>query len=151
MKRFLRISIPVLLLVLVIVYFSGPKPKHPEYNKVFSPMAGAPVALNAFISMKEHMHKLKPDNEARIVWADSVPKKTEYAVVYLHGFSASQMEGDPVHRQFAKAFGANLYLARLADHGIDTTETLLNFTADRFWNSAKEALAMGKRSEIRLF
>lgn len=144
MKRFLRISIPVLLLILVIVYLAGPKPKHPEYNKVFSPMAGEPVALNAFISMKEHMHKLKPNNEARIVWADSVPKKTEYAVVYLHGFSASQMEGDPVHRQFAKAFGANLYLARLADHGIDTTETLLNFTADRFWNSAKEALAMGK-------
>lgn len=142
MKRFLYFVVPVLLLA--IVYFAGPKPKAPRFNKTFSPMAGEPAALEAFIAMKEGMHKLKPDNEARIVWADSTKRKTEYAVVYLHGFSASQKEGDPVHRKFAKAFGANLYLARLADHGIDTVETLLNFTADRFWNSAKEALAMGK-------
>ncbi|HMV08788.1 MAG TPA: alpha/beta hydrolase [Cyclobacteriaceae bacterium] len=144
MKRILLISFSVLLVILVIVYFSGPKPDHPKFNKAFSPMDGAPVALDAYLRFKESQHKLKPNNEARIVWADSVKRKTEYAVVYLHGFSASQMEGDPVHRRFAKAFGANLYLARLSDHGIDTTETLLNFTADRFWNSAKDALAMGK-------
>lgn len=54
------------------------------------------------------------------------------------------MEGDPVHRRFAKEFGANLYLARLADHGIDTTETLMQFSADRLWESSKEALAIGK-------
>jgi Esterase/lipase len=45
---------------------------------------------------------------------------------------------------FAKEFGANLYLARLADHGIDTTEQLLYFTPDRWWESCKEALAIGK-------
>src|SRR5690606_14875580 len=60
----------------------------------------------------------------------------------LHGFSASKMEGDPIHRQFAKAFGCNLFLSRLSDHGIDTTETLLLFTVDRLWESAKEALAI---------
>jgi pimeloyl-ACP methyl ester carboxylesterase len=141
-KRLLYIGIPLLLLV--IVYFSGPKPAEPKFDKMFSPILAEPNVLEAFIAAKERMHNLKPDNEARIVWADSSKKKTEYAVVYLHGFSASQMEGDPVHRRFAKEFGANLYLARLSDHGIDTTETLLNFTADRFWNSAKEALVIGK-------
>jgi esterase/lipase len=141
-KRLLYIGIPIL--ILVIVYFSGPKPAEPKFDKTFSPIMAEPAALEAFIAVKERMRNLKPDNEARIVWADSTKKKTEYAVVYLHGFSASQMEGDPVHRRFAKEFGANLYLARLSDHGIDTTETLLNFTADRFWNSAKEALAVGK-------
>jgi esterase/lipase len=55
------------------------------------------------------------------------------------------MEGDPVHRRFAKEFGCNLFLARLADHGIDTVEALLNFTSDRWWASAKEALAIGKQ------
>lgn len=141
-KRLLYIGIPIL--VLVIVYFSGPKPPEPKFDKTFSPILAEPAPLEAFIAAKERMHNLKPNNEARIVWADSTKNKTEYAVVYLHGFSASQMEGDPVHRMFAKEFGANLYLARLADHGIDTTETLMNFTADRFWNSAKEALAIGK-------
>ena len=138
-KRLLYVGIPIL--VLVGVYLSGPKPAEPTFDKTFSPIVAEPAALEAYIAAKERMHNLKPDNEARIVWADSTKNKTEYAVVYLHGFSASQMEGDPVHRRFAKAFGANLYLARLADHGIDTTETLLNFTADRFW---KDALAIGK-------
>ena len=41
---------------------------------------------------------------------DSLKEKTEYAVVYLHGFSASQEEGDPVHYDFAKKFGCNLFL-----------------------------------------
>src|SRR6185295_9811239 len=60
------------------------------------------------------------------------------------GFSASQEEGDPVHLELAIEFGCNLYLPRLADHGIDTTEQLLYFTPDRLWKSCKEALAIGK-------
>ncbi len=92
------------------------------------------------------LHKLKPDNEARIEWLnDSLKEKTEYAVVYLHGFSASREEGDPVHSDFAKKFGCNLYLPRLEDHGIDTTEPLAFLTADRLWNSAKESYAIGKQ------
>jgi pimeloyl-ACP methyl ester carboxylesterase len=34
-------------------------------------------------------------------------------------------------------------LARLADHGVDTTEQLLLFTPDRLWQSGKTALAIG--------
>jgi pimeloyl-ACP methyl ester carboxylesterase len=104
-----------------------------------------PAQLERYITDREKQHLIKPDNEAQIVWNDSSRSKTEYAVVYLHGYTASQMEGDPVHRNFAKNFGANLFLARLADHGVDTTEALLTFTADRIWESAKEALAIGKQ------
>ncbi|MBI3483026.1 MAG: alpha/beta hydrolase, partial [Bacteroidetes bacterium] len=100
--------------------------------------------LEKYISSQESKHKLKPDNEARIVWADSSKRKTEYAIVYIHGFSASQEEGDPVHENFAKKFGCNLYLTRMADHGIDTVDQMINFTPDRWWASSKEALAIGK-------
>lgn len=55
------------------------------------------------------------------------------------------MEGESIHHRFAKAFACNLYIPRLADHGIDTTEALLNFTVDRVWESAKEALVIGKQ------
>ncbi len=142
-KKRLTYSLAVIAL-LAIVYYTGPKPAKPVYDKILNSIVAEPAVLEHFIAAKERLHNVKPDNEARIVWADSNRQKTEYAVVYLHGFSASQKEGDPVHRRFAETFGANLYLARLADHGIDTTETLLNFTAERFWNSAKEALAIGK-------
>jgi esterase/lipase len=65
--------------------------------------------------------------------------------VYLHGFSASQEEGNPVHRNIARQFGCNLYLARLSEHGIDTTDALMNMTATSLWESAKEAYAIGKQ------
>jgi esterase/lipase len=65
--------------------------------------------------------------------------------VYLHGFSASQEEGNPVHRNIAKQFGCNMYLARLSEHGIDTTDALINMTATSLWESAKEAYAIGKQ------
>lgn len=142
-KRWIKITLPFILLL--GFYFLGPQPSAPIFDPVMPVVPDEADALEAYVSTQESKHIIKPDNEARIIWADSSRKKTTYSVVYLHGFSASQMEGDPIHRKFAKQFGCNLFLARLSDHGIDTTETLLQFTADRFWQSAKEALAIGKR------
>ncbi|HYG17283.1 MAG TPA: alpha/beta hydrolase [Ohtaekwangia sp.] len=141
-RRFIKITFPLLLLI--GVYFLGPAPDKPVFSPAFPQVPSDPDALEKYIAGQESIHKIKPGNEAEIVWSDSTRNKTTYAVVYLHGFSASKMEGDPVHRKFAKTFGCNLYLARLADHGIDTTETLLLYSADRSWESAKQALAVGK-------
>jgi pimeloyl-ACP methyl ester carboxylesterase len=140
-NRWIKFTFPVIFIV--AVYFLGPAPDKPEYNDVMPAVPQQPDALEQYIQRKEQRHVIKPDNEARIIWHDSTHRKTEYAVIYLHGFSASQKEGDPVHLRFAANFGCNLFLPRLADHGIDTTERLLLFTADRFWESAKEALAVG--------
>ncbi len=126
------------------VYWIGPKPATPLYDKIFPVVPTEPVALEQFIAAHEQKHQLKPDNEARIVWFDSTKTRTAYSVVYLHGFSASQEEGDPVHINFARKFGGNLFLARLSDHGIDTTEQLLLFTPDRLWRSGQQALAVGE-------
>ena len=136
----------VLLVILIIIYFLGPQPSLPKYNNEIPVVPSEAMQLENYVANNEAKHKLKPDNEARIVWwNDSTKEKTEYAVVYLHGFSASQEEGDPVHREFAKKFGCNLYLARLAEHGIDTTEPLANYTAEKSWRSAVEAYAIGKQ------
>ncbi|MEX2231537.1 MAG: alpha/beta fold hydrolase [Cyclobacteriaceae bacterium] len=142
-RRWIKISFPFLLIF--GLYFLGPKPDHPELNDTLALVTETPEELECYIKNNELRYNVKPDNEARVIWHDSTRRKTEYAVIYLHGFSASQKEGDPVHRRFAKNFGCNLFLPRLSDHGIDTTETLLLFTADRFWNSAKEALAIGQK------
>ncbi len=141
-----RKRIFVILALLVIFYLLGPHPSSPKYAAQLPPLPSDLAALNHFVQENESHHKIKPDNEARIVWInDSTKEKTEYAIVYLHGFSASQKEGDPVHRNIARKFGANLYLSRLAEHGIDTSEQLINLTADEYWASAQEALAIGKQ------
>ncbi len=136
----------IFLLVLIIVYFLGPQPPTPKYNNELPNIPSDAMQLEKYIANNEAKHKLKPDNEARVLWYnDSTKEKTEYAVVYLHGFSASQEEGNPVHFEFAKKFGCNLYLARLAEHGVDTTEPLANYTAEKSWRSAVEAYAIGKQ------
>lgn len=136
----------VLLLVLAAVYFFGPHPSQPVYSNALPTLTDSGAALDRYVAEMERQHTLKKNNEARIVWAnDSLKNKTEYAIVYLHGFSASQEEGNPVHRNIAKAFGCNLYLARLAEHGIDTTDALYHFTAAGLWETGKQAYAIGKQ------
>lgn len=142
-KKKWALLIPV---VLIVAYTAGPNPSTPVYTKDLPAVPAEPLALTQYIQQREAAHRLKPDNEARIIWVnDSLKTKTEYALVYLHGFTASQAEGDPVHRNIAKKFGCNLYLSRLAEHGIDTTEPMINLTAENYWASAKEALAIGRQ------
>jgi esterase/lipase len=141
--RILKIVI-LSILALFVIYFLGPQPPKPVLNDVL-PAVASIDALDSYITAMEAPHKIKPNNQAKIIWADSSQSQTEYALVYLHGFSASQMEGDPVHQNIAKQFNCNLYLARLAEHGIDTTEDLMNLTADQYWESAKLAYAIGKQ------
>ena len=141
--RILKIVI-LSFFALIVIYFLGPQPPKPVLNEVL-PTVASLNALDASIAAMEATHKIKLNNQAKIIWADSSKTQTEYAIVYLHGFSASQMEGDPVHQNIAKQFHCNLYLARLAEHGIDTTEDLMNLTADPYWESAKLAYAIGKQ------
>lgn len=140
MRRFLRTFL-ILIALLVTLYFLGPKPAAPVPGGA---LPAVPADLDTYVLRKEAKHHIKPDNEARIVWMDSLHRKTSYSVVYLHGFSASQKEGDPVHLDFARRFGYNLYLSRLDQHGIDTSDALLRMTASGLLNDAKEALAIGK-------
>ncbi|MFM2139451.1 MAG: hypothetical protein RJA57_1758 [Bacteroidota bacterium] len=133
-------------LVLIVAYLLGPRPAHPRYEAALPDVPVKADSLERYIADNEARHRIKPDNEARILWYnDTLKQPTEYAVVYLHGFSASQEEGDPVHYRFAQSFGCNLYLSRLDAHGIDTTDPLASFSADGVWRSAKEAYAIGKR------
>lgn len=135
----------VVFAALALIYLLGPHPSTPKYSTTL-PVIASINNLEEYITTKESSHKLRPNNQARIVWAnDSTRQPTPYSIVYLHGFSASQEEGNPVHRNIAKKFGCNLYLSRLSEHGIDTSEQLVNLTADSYWESAKEALAIGRR------
>ncbi len=147
MKKFLK-WFAIVILVVLLVYNLGPAPSKPEFDPV-------PVTLPASLSQLENqinaeemaVKGIKPDNEARIVWADTSRKeKTKIAILYLHGFSASQAEGDPVHRDLAKKYNANLYLARLAEHGIDNGDsTMIDLTADKHFASAEKALAIAEK------
>ena len=137
-----------IILVLFIVYIAGPKPSKPDFTVHESNLPASLIDLENNIKRSENEVKgIKPDNQARIIWADSSKKeKTKIAFLYLHGFSASQAEGDPVHKDLARKYNANLYLSRLAEHGIDKGDsTMINLTAGEYEASAENALATAKK------
>ncbi|MDN4164318.1 alpha/beta fold hydrolase [Cytophagales bacterium LB-30] len=134
------------LVVLVAVYALGPKAKIPTLSTSVPELKLSAQSLDSFITHREEQNPLiKEDNEARIIWADSTHQITEYSIVYLHGFSASQAEGEPLHRELAQRYGCNLYLPRLAGHGLAEEEPMLNLTASQMIASAAEAIAVGKK------
>jgi len=144
MKTFLKISAGIIA-VLSLVFFVGPKVAAPVVNKPLPEITIPLEGLSAWIAQKEAAFPtLKPDNESKLVFADSIPQKTEYAIVYLHGFSGSAEDGAPVHEQVAAALGANIYLPRLLAHGLDGEENLLEYTGEGSLDTAREALAVGK-------
>ena len=96
-------------LVLFVLYWIGPTPALPTFADKLPTIAGSPAEIAARLATREsQVPHLKPDNQARIVWADSTRKEaTEYCVVYLHGFFASYREGMPTASSLAKHYKAN--------------------------------------------
>ena len=133
--------------LLVIIFFAGPKAAVPQLGTDLPELNSDLKNLELAIQQEErNIEGLRKDNEARIVWADSAEyKKTPYSLVYLHGFSASQGEGEPIHREFAKRYGCNLYLSRLQAHGISHPDAMLELDPEKYLESAREAIAIGQQ------
>lgn len=148
LKRF-GYFICCLAAILGIVYLLGPKPAAPHIGEKYSFVFDTSLAKMEANLMDEEQATIgiRAGCEAKIYWNDSLKKnKTGKVFLYLHGFSASQMEGDPVHRAVAKTFGANLYVNRLAGHGIFLGDsTMYTLTADDIIKSAERSLAIAKK------
>lgn len=133
-----------------LVWFFGPKPEKPEYHTRVPLSPVSALDAETLLKEKEESFSIKPNNEARIIWADdSNHVSTEYVLLYLHGFGACQEEGNPVHMHFAKKYGCNLLLSRLYGHGLTDELPLQDFTVQKYWDDAlyhlSIARALGKK------
>ncbi len=143
MKKFL-----IVVVALALIFFMGPKVEKPSVEwKV--PIVDNHVDLVLLQEQIDHSEKntdyLKPDNQSRIIFADSIPQKTEYCLLYLHGFSASPKEGYPVNEDFAKRYHMNAFLPRHYGHGLETPNNLKDMTQDHLIESAKDALKVARQ------
>lgn len=143
MKKRYKVTIAFLFLIF-LAYWQGPRT---VFEKVSSEIPTLPYGIqqidSVIASFENQFPNIKPENESRIIWADSV-QKTPYAMVYLHGFSAGVMESNPVHQVLAKKYGCNLYLARLSHHGLSGDDAFEGLTPAALMNSAAEAIAIGQ-------
>ncbi len=87
---------------------------------------------------------LRPDNHARIIWNNEYrDRQAPCSIVYIHGFTASYGEGDPVHARLARDLGCHLYVSRLHGHGLRTGDPLGDMQPDSLMADAAHALAIG--------
>jgi esterase/lipase len=144
MKKRTKILLTVVA-VLVVAYLLGPRPATPTYSATSPPLTQDLVQLDKDVRLREASYPLKPDVEARIIWADTNRTVTDVAIVYLHGFSGTWHDGSPAIEDVARRTGANLYLARLHGHGLRIAEPLADYSPDSVYADAVRALAIGKR------
>lgn len=133
----------LLSLLLIVTFFLGPRLSFDNVNN--RPLTGTYTIAEVIqkVDQRNENPQIRELNHEEIVWQDKM-EKTKYSIVYLHGFSASQMEGDPVHREVAKTLGANLYLSRLPLHGINDPEAFEELTPELLVEYAKEAIKIGR-------
>lgn len=139
------------LVLAVVVWALGPRPPRLRLDPELPPAPADAFAAAARLEAHEDAEPLpiKPDNRARVLWAGKPGVRSDWAIAYLHGYSASWREGAPTVPDTARRYGANLLLTRLAGHGLVTDEPLLDLKAEELWRDAKEALvlagALGRR------
>jgi pimeloyl-ACP methyl ester carboxylesterase len=140
------IVIPVATVIVLGVFFAlGPSTPTPSFNVAMPNMPANLIELDSSVRAHEAQYLTKPEVEAQILWADSVPTKTDVALVYLHGFSGTWHDGSPAIERVAKELHANVYLARLHGHGLRVDEPFLDYSPDSVYASALHALAIGRQ------
>ena len=138
--RKLAVSIGILLLLATVAVATTPA------RLAYEPaIPSIPSNIDNYLAESERVAAdtipLIPGTEKRVRWfAGRQP--TEYAIVYLHGFSATRQELAPMLDRLADALGANLFETRLAGHGRNS-EALVGVTAEEWLDDAAEALAIG--------
>lgn len=146
MLKKIFLAIFTLAMVSVLGYMAGPRLTRQHVPMKFPEVPTRLSELREYLKTRDDSVKgLKPGNEAYIQWANPKdPRKTPFSIVYIHGFGASPMEGDPVHRFLATHFGANLYVTRLPEHGIRRDNSLEYLSPETLANAAGEAYQIGK-------
>jgi pimeloyl-ACP methyl ester carboxylesterase len=86
---------------------------------------------------------LRPGTEKKVLWARGNGVKTKTSIVFIHGFSASRVEIDPVVSLIAAELNANVYFTRLRGHGQDG-KALGEATYEQLLDDTIEAIEIGK-------
>jgi len=145
MLKKIGIGLLGLILGISLLYILGPRPEFDEVNLKEYTIETSLSSVEQYIDqLNQEEPTLKKDNGAQLYWADSVGQKTDYVLLFLHGFSGTHHEANPMHKEFGKRYGMNTYLHRIVDHGISDPDAFEDLTPTDLIESAKQGLAIAK-------
>ena len=138
--------IPALIIALTISLVAASGGNWSAKAASDAPLAGPSFALGQIedrITMAEsQITDIRPGLEKSIIWAGAPHQRTRYAIVYIHGFSASKEELRPVPDRIAAALGANIFYTRLTGHG-RTAEAMREASVAAWMQDLDEAFQIG--------
>ena len=140
MLKFLM-GFAITLGVLLLVFLLGPRVK---VDTQIRPV-GLPEDLDSYLLDSEaRFSDIVPGAEKTIIWANEAKEKTDFGLVYLHGFSATRQETAPLAERLAKELGANLFYTRFRGHG-RSSEAMAEASVNDWLNDSVEAYEIGRR------
>ncbi len=120
-RRWRRIvaGVTITLALLGVIVATGPRNEFGPETPTQRVVAPDDInALDSWLAQQEAvLTDIRPGLQKTIVWHGAAQQRTPWAVVYLHGFSASRAETAPLADRVAQQLGANLFYTRLAGHG----------------------------------
>ena len=138
--------IPALIIALTICLVAASGGNWSAKAASDAPLAGPSFALGQIedhITMAESkITDIRPGLEKSIIWAAAPHQRTRYAIVYIHGFSASKEELRPVPDRIAAALGANIFYTRLTGHG-RTAEAMREASVTAWMQDLAETFQIG--------
>ena len=143
MKTIKKILLSVVapLLLAGTVFFLGPRV---DTNIVIEPVS-LPDDLDNYLTQQEAaFNDITPGTEKEIIWAGEAGAKTEIAIVYLHGFSATHKETAPLAEELGRALNANVFNTRFTGHG-RSNDAMAEASVNAWANDTVEAFEIGKR------
>jgi len=136
--KILLILIISLVIASLIEYFI--KYSNPDLNTPIPPTD----KLDVYLQTEEAKVKgIIENTEKTIEWYAKSGQKTEYSIVYLHGFSATRQETAPLTSLLGKELKANVFHTRLAGHGLDD-ERMVEGSLKAWKQDTLEAYAIAK-------
>ena len=100
--------------------------------------------INSLLNSQEKMVRaLRPGTEKKVLWCQGNGVKSKTSIVFIHGFSASRVEINPVVDLIAAELSANVYFTRLKGHGQDG-QALAEATYEQLLDDTTEAIEIGK-------
>ncbi len=140
MKLLGRIAIGFAVLIAALWLFG-------QYEKVrLSPIVtDISGDVDTYFAARESAYRdITPGVQKRVIWAKDTGLRTDWVVLYVHGFSATSEEIRPVPDRVAAALGANLVFTRLRGHGRGG-DAMAEATAGAWMDDVAEALNVARR------
>lgn len=134
------------MVLALAVFFLGPVnefgPDQPAQRE--APPAH-PALIDEWLARQEAaVPDIRAGLHKQITWYGSPGERTDWAVVYLHGFTASRLETAPLALQVAQGLGANLYETRLTGHGRSDPQAMGEATVQDWLADTVEAVQIGR-------